>query len=84
MKKIFQNTNNENARNASKRHCSQVPETFRRNKDAVHKYVHPKHDAVYGTRKGSATHAITGTTCPLHILSVAHRGKYCMGKVLDV
>ena len=56
--KIFENTGNDKARNASKRYCSQVSEIFRRNKDIVYKYVRPNHDAVYGIRKGSATHVV--------------------------
>ena len=81
---IFQSMSNEKARNASKKCCSQVSEIFRRNSEIVHRYVRPKHDAVCGIRKGSASHAAAGTTCPPPIPSVAHRGEWSMGKVLDV
>ena len=81
---MFQCTSNEKTRNASKKYCSQVSEIFRRNSEIVHKHVRPNHDAVYGIRKGSASHATTGTTCPPPIPSVAHRGEWSMGKVLDV
>lgn len=38
----------------------------------------------YSLRKGSATHATSGTTCPPPIPSIARRGEWSMGAVLDV
>ena len=81
---IFYHTSNENNRNPSKRYCSHISEIFRQNSGVVHKYIRPNHDAVYGIRKGSATYATTGTTCPPPIPSIAQRGEWSMGKVLDV
>ena len=77
---MFQTTNNNKTRNASKRHCSQESEMFRRSKHTVHKH---NHIVVYGLRKGSATHAAMGTTCPPHIPPVALHEAWCIGKVLD-
>ena len=38
----------------------------------------------YGFCKGSATFAVSRTTYPLRVSSVARRGERSMGKVLDV
>jgi len=38
----------------------------------------------YGLRKGSATHAVSGTTAPPSIPSIARRGEWSIGSVLDV
>ena len=38
----------------------------------------------YGLRKGSATMAVSGTTSPPPILSIARRGEWSIGKVFDV
>jgi hypothetical protein len=45
------------------------------------------HGLVYtgrGVRKGSATQASAGTTCPPPVSLIAARGEWSMGKVLDV
>lgn len=38
----------------------------------------------YGLRKGAATHAVSGTTAPPSIPSIARRGEWSIGSVLDV
>jgi hypothetical protein len=38
----------------------------------------------YGIRKGSSTLAASDTMCPLHIPSIAWRGEWSMGSILDV
>jgi len=38
----------------------------------------------HGLRKGSKTHASSATTVPPAFTSVAARGKWSMGKILDI
>lgn len=38
----------------------------------------------YGLRKGAATHAVSGTTATPSIPSIARRGEWSIGSVLDV
>jgi hypothetical protein len=47
---------------------------------------HMSHDRFnpYGLRKGAATYAVAGTTVPPPIPSVANRGEWSIGMVLDV
>ena len=62
---VFQNVNNENTRNASKRHCAQSCEIFKRNNDIAHKNDRPNHNDVCGLVKGSTKNATTGTNFTL-------------------
>jgi hypothetical protein len=54
------------------------------NMDAVIHHIQIFHMNTYGIRKGSATLAASGTTCPPPIPSIARRGEWSMGSVLDV
>ena len=43
-----------------------------------------EHANVHGVWKGSATKAVSGTTCTPSIASIANRGEWSLGLVLDV
>ena len=47
-------------------------------------YIRPDHLNPYGLRKGSATHATSGTTVPPPLTSVFFRGEWSMGVVQDI
>jgi hypothetical protein len=69
---------------ASSRYCSQLTTLFSRFKEILESYIRTDHCNAHGVRKGSGTHAMSGTTCPASISSVANRGDWSLGKVLDV
>ena len=69
---------------ASSRYCSQVGHLLKENVDVVRAFMRPEHVNVHGLRKGSGTYATSGTTLPPSVVSVANRGEWSMGKVLDV
>jgi len=50
----------------------------------VKAYIRPDHANSHGIRKGSGTHASTGTTAPPPVSSIAACGEWSLGKVLDV
>jgi hypothetical protein len=52
--------------------------------NVVKNFIRLTHFSVHGFRKGSGTHASSATTCPPLFTSIAARGKWSMGKVLDV
>eukprot|EP00978_Attheya_sp_CCMP212_P034978 scaffold149828_cov60-Attheya_sp.AAC.3 len=47
-------------------------------------YIRGGHCNPHGIRKGSGTFALSGTTCPALISSVAQRGDWSLGKVVDI
>ena len=81
---IFRKKRTEQERVASNGYCSQLKELLTQKKEIVCSYIRLTHANAHGWRKGGATHATTGTTCPPPIPSVARRGEWSMGKVLDV
>jgi hypothetical protein len=54
------------------------------NVEAVIHHIQISYMNAYGIRKGSATLAASGTTYPPPIPSIARRGEWSMGSVLDV
>ena len=50
----------------------------------VGKFIRRDHANAHGIRKGSALFATSGTTCPPSVASIANRGDWSMGAVLDV
>jgi len=50
----------------------------------VRNFCRLSHFNIHGLRKGSGTHAASATTCPPLFTSIAARGEWSMGKVLDV
>jgi hypothetical protein len=68
----------------SARYCSQLTALIQANWERVKAYLRPKHANTHGIRKGSATYATSGTTCPPPIASIANRGEWSLGGVLDL
>ena len=77
-----QDKNQRNA--ASQRYCLQLSELFEKYKEALQQYIRADHANTHGIRKGSATDATAGTTCPPPIASIAARGEWSLGRVLDL
>jgi hypothetical protein len=63
------------------RQISAIGERFA---DTIKSYLRLSHFNIHGLRKGSGTHAASATTCPPLFTSIACRGEWTMGKVLDV
>jgi hypothetical protein len=80
---LFQEDENE-VTAASQRYCSQLTELFKEFKDQLVQFIRADHANTHGIRKGSATKASSGTTCPPPVSSIASRGEWSMGKVLDL
>jgi hypothetical protein len=69
---------------ASMRYSEQLQTIVARHADEVMNQMRPEHFTPYGLRKGSATHAVSGTTVTPSLPSVARRGEWSQGAVLDV
>jgi hypothetical protein len=69
---------------AACRYQEQLMGLVEANMDSVVHHIRISHMNAYGIRKGSATLATSGTTCPPPIPSIARRGEWSMGTVLDV
>lgn len=70
---------------ASYKYCTQFKEIFSKvipDSDSMH--IHPNHTNAHGIRKGSAVEVMSGTTCPPPTFSVAHRGGWSLGVVIDI
>ena len=59
---------------AATRYQEQLVGIIKRNRNIVEMHIRVGHANAYGLRKGSATHATSGTTCPPPISSIARRG----------
>ena len=70
--------------NASKKYAEQLVGMIQPHLTTVGNHINIKKFNPYGTRKGSATHAVSGTTMPPSIPSIARRGEWSIGSVLDV
>jgi hypothetical protein len=81
--KIFINPGAE-LRTASQSFGRQISEMTKRHADVVRNFCRLSHFNIHGLRKGSGTHAASATTCPPLFTSIAARGEWSMGKVLDV
>ena len=53
-------------------------------KEEVSRYIRKNHFHPYGIHKGTATQATSGTTCPPSTASIANRGEWSLGSVLEV
>ena len=69
---------------ASTRHCEQLVTIITKHKNEVLTQMRLDHFNPYGLRKGSATHAVSGTTHAPSLPSIARRGEWSQGLVLDV
>ena len=67
---------------AAHRYCDQLLTLVRGHWDVVQ--MHIRTFSAHGIRKGSATHVASATTSPPPIASIAHRGDWSLGQVLDV
>lgn len=67
---------------ASHRYCDQLLELVNRHWDAVQTFI--QNFSAHGWRKGSATHSASATTCGPPLPSIACRGDWSLGKVLDI
>jgi hypothetical protein len=67
---------------AAHRYCEQLQKLMKVYWGIVQTYITTM--SAHGIRKGSATHVSCATTCPPPIASIANRGDWSMGKVLDV
>jgi hypothetical protein len=67
---------------AAHRYCTQLHVLMKVSWDIVQMYI--TNLSAHGSRKGSATHVACATTAPPPIASIANRGDWSLGKVLDV
>mgnify|MGYP006157755839 CR=1 FL=1 len=70
--------------NAAQTFARQVGEIAKRNYEMVRNYCRLSHFNIHGLRKGGGTHATSATTLPPQFTTVACRGEWSMGKVLDI
>ena len=69
---------------AASKYCEQLLGIVKRYVDIVMNHMNVDNFNAYGWRKGSATKAVTGVTAPPPIPSVARRGEWSIGSVLDL
>lgn len=69
---------------AASRYQEQLLGLMKKKSEIVATHIRLEHANAYGIRKGSATYATSGTTSPPPIPSIARRGEWSMGPVLDV
>jgi hypothetical protein len=69
---------------ASQRYCGQLAELFKQNAQNLKAYIRADHANSHGIRKGSATAVTSGTTLPPPTSSIAARGEWSLGRILDL
>ena len=69
---------------ASQRYCTQLSELVNRHFEAAKHHLRVSHFNAHGLRKGAGMHASSATTLPPSFVSVAARGEWSIGKILDV
>jgi hypothetical protein len=69
---------------AATKYCEQMLGIVGEHRDEIMGLMRHDHLNPYGLRKGAATHAVSGTTSSPSIPSIARRGEWSMGAVLDV
>ena len=69
---------------AAHRYCEQLADMLKTFADIVCTFAHPGRTKTHGTQEGAAIHTTSGTTCPPPMLSVANRGEWSQGSVVDV
>jgi hypothetical protein len=69
---------------AASRYSNSLRELLKDRVDEVRKFMDPKRCTSHGTRKGGATKITTGTTHPPPIPSIAARGEWSIGKILEL
>jgi hypothetical protein len=68
----------------SQRYCGQLAELFKGNGENLRSYIRADHANSHGFRKGSATAVTSGTTLPPPTSSIAARGEWSLGRILDI
>ena len=71
-------------RSAAVRYQEQLVGLLKDKHDIIRQHIRVDHFNAYGMRKGSATLAACGTTAPPPVPSIARRGEWSMGSVLEV
>ena len=71
-------------KSASARYCTQLKQLLMSHIETVETYIRPDHADSHGLRKGAATSASSGTTCPPPVSSLAARGEWCLSVVLGI
>jgi hypothetical protein len=69
---------------ASHRYCSQLLEILKDYIDILRQYCIPDRAKRHGVRKGSATYATSGTTCPPPLPAVVKGGEWSQGSIFDI
>jgi hypothetical protein len=69
---------------ATQRYCGQLTELFKSNAENLKAYIRAEHANSHGIRKGSATAVTLGTTLPPPTSSIAARGDWSLGQILDI
>ena len=69
---------------ALSRYCKKMIDFVQTMEERVKEHIRPDHCNPYGIRKGSSTHATSGTTVPPPLTSVFLRGEWSMGVVQDI
>ena len=71
-------------KSASNDYCEQVRGILKRHLEVAMLHMDIRKFSAHGFRKGSATNSLNGTTHPPSVVSVARRGEWSIGSVLDV
>lgn len=69
---------------AAQNFARQISAIGERYANTIKSYLRLSHFNIHGLRKGSGTHAASATTCPPLFTSIACRGEWSMGKILDI
>ena len=69
---------------ASQRYCTQLSELFTQYADQLKQFICVDHANTHGICKVSATKVSSGTTCPPPVSSIATRGEWSLGHILDL
>jgi hypothetical protein len=68
---------------ASSKYCEHLDAVVEPHSEEVSNHMEQTRFNAYGLRKGSSTYAIAGTTEPPSLVSIARRGEWSVGNVLD-
>lgn len=80
---LFEKSNTKNG-TAAQNFCRQLSALVKKHAAAACKFLRLSRFHAHGIRKGSGSHASSATTVPPQFTSVAARGEWSMGKILDI
>eukprot|EP00984_Skeletonema_dohrnii_P035311 scaffold34937_cov255-Skeletonema_dohrnii-CCMP3373.AAC.1 len=80
---LFEKSNTKKG-TAAQNFCRQLSALVKKHAAAAGKFLRLSRFHAHGIRKGSGTHASSATTVPPQFTSVAARGEWSMGKILDI